>query len=101
MENSLNFNLDNMGSSDKCSMFKVIECYKNLYVNNLLDCSIFETGFNQNSGYVYIALDNNVTICSCFNNDVEFLVTNFDNGEETFLEDYEDAVSLIGKLDKQ
>lgn len=100
MENSLNFNLDNMGSADKCSMFKVIECYKNLYVNNLLDCSIFETGFNQNSGYVYIALDNNVTICSFFNNDVEFLVTNFDNGEETFLDYYEDAVSLIGKLDK-
>lgn len=52
---------------------------------------IMEVGFNPNSGYVYIALENGVQICSCMGQDVEFLVTNFESGEETFFESYYEA----------
>jgi hypothetical protein len=48
-------------------------------------------GFNPNSGYVYIALENGVTICSMLGNDVEYIVTNFDNGEEYFFDTYHEA----------
>ncbi len=51
----------------------------------------FECGFNPNSGYVYIALENGVSICSMLGREVEYLVTNFDNGEEYFFPTYRDA----------
>lgn len=52
---------------------------------------IMETGFNNNSGYVYIALENGITICSAFGRPVEFLITDFDTGEESFYDTYEEA----------
>ena len=48
---------------------------------------IFEIGFNQHSGYVYIALENGVTICSALGREVEYLVTDFETGEEYFFDD--------------
>ena len=53
---------------------------------------IMEIGFNENSGYVYIALENGITICSLLGRAVEYLVTNYDNGEEYFLDTYEEAL---------
>jgi hypothetical protein len=43
---------------------------------------IQEEGFNINSGYVYIALENGVTIASAFGQAVEFYVYDFDNDDE-------------------
>jgi hypothetical protein len=51
-------------------------------------------GFNENSGYVYIALDYGICICSCLGQDVEYLVTNFDNGKETFFDTFEEAANF-------
>jgi len=48
-------------------------------------------GFNPNSGYVYIALENGISICSMMGKDVEYLVTDFYNGEERFFDTYEEA----------
>lgn len=54
---------------------------------------IMEIGFNPNSGYTYIALEHFcISICSMMGRDVEYLVTDFDNGEEYFFDSYEDAV---------
>lgn len=52
-------------------------------------------GFNPNSGYVYIALESGITICSCLGRDAEYLVTNFETGEETFYDTYEEATNNI------
>jgi hypothetical protein len=52
-------------------------------------------GFNENSGIVYIALENGVSICSSFGHDVEYLVTDCEFGDEVFFEFYEDALTLI------
>ena len=43
-------------------------------------------GFNEYSGNVYIALENGVTIASCFGQSVEYIVT--DSGEEKFYDSY-------------
>jgi hypothetical protein len=48
-------------------------------------------GFNPNSGYTYIALENGISICSMLGRDVEYLVTNMNNGEEHFFDTYEEA----------
>lgn len=52
-------------------------------------------GFNSNSGYVYIALESGVSICSFLGRDAEYLVTNFETGEETFYDTYEEAIDNI------
>jgi hypothetical protein len=48
-------------------------------------------GFNSNSGYVYIGLENGIQICSMLGRDVEYLVTDFETGEENFFDTYEEA----------
>ena len=53
--------------------------------------NILEIGFNSNSGYVYIALENGVTICSAFGRSVEYLVSDWNTGEEHFFDTYHEA----------
>lgn len=64
------------------------------YAENCTTEDIMEIGFNPNSGNVYIALENGISICSCVGQDVEYLVTNFDNGEEYFFATYSEAVNF-------
>jgi hypothetical protein len=61
------------------------------YANECSRSEIMEVGFNPNSGYVYIALEDGISICSNLGRQVEFLVTDFNDGEETFYETYEEA----------
>jgi hypothetical protein len=56
---------------------------------------IMECGFNKMTGYVYIALENGVQIASCFGQDVEYITYDFENGEESFFDSYEEAYSNI------
>ncbi len=58
-------------------------------------------GFNSNSGYIYIALENGVSICSMLGRNVEYLVTDFENGEETFYETYQEAEQLQEELNNK
>lgn len=50
---------------------------------------IMEIGFNDQSGYVYIALENGITIASKFGQEVEYLTVNYDTGEEQFWSEYD------------
>lgn len=52
-------------------------------------------GFNSNSGYVYIALENGIQICSMLGRDIEYLVTNFETGEEIFHNTYDAAMQSL------
>ena len=100
MENTINFDLNVMGSLDKQSMLKVIEAYglltESYFYSEIPD--VFETGFNINTGYVYIALENDIQICSNFGKSVEYLVTDFDTGEEYFFDDYDEAEKKLDEL---
>lgn len=62
------------------------------YANECPREEIMEIGFNPHSGYVYIALENGISICSCMGHQVDYLVTNFYNGEETFYDTYKEAL---------
>ena len=95
MENELKFNLDEMGYQDIESMKLIIDAWYNLDDRDIM----YEgTGFNKMSGYVYIALENGISICSCFGQEVEYLVTDFETGEEYFYETYEEALNKLETL---
>ncbi len=55
----------------------------------------FAIGFNENSGNVYISLEEGIDICSMLGRDVEFLVTNQENGEELFFDTYSEALDQV------
>ena len=56
---------------------------------------IMEEGFNINSGYVYIALENGITIGSAFGKKVEFIVYDYETGEEDFLPSVKQAYEFL------
>jgi len=54
---------------------------------------IMECGFNNKSGYVYIALENGIQIASCFGQDVEYIKYDFETEEELFFDTYDEALN--------
>ena len=98
MENKIEFDLNIMGSMDIESMHIVIKAFRDL--NS--DAYIMDggTGFNTSSGYVYIALENGITLASCFGQSVDYIVTNFEDGEEYFLDTYEEAEEKLEELEE-
>ena len=82
-----------LGYSDSISKSIVWRAYANYFAGE----EIMEEGFNPNSGYVYIALENGITIASCFAQEVDFIVWDNDTDEEIILESYEELVYHLGK----
>ena len=71
---------------------KVFQAYADHSTNEeIMDEGI---GFNENSGYVYIALENGICIASCLGQDVVYIMTNFDTGHEEFFDSYEEAANF-------
>jgi hypothetical protein len=67
------------------------------YAENFANEEILEEGFNPNSGYVYIALENGVTIGSCVGHDVEFIIYDNETEKELFIESF---VELLNHIEK-
>lgn len=86
-------------STSYCELKGLSECFS-AYADNFAGEDVTEggIGFNSNSGYVYIALDNNITICSMLGRSVEYLITDFETGEETFFDDAREAEQFINQL---
>lgn len=62
---------------------------------------IQEIGFNSSSGYVFIALENGIQICSRLGQRVIYLITDFETGEETFFESYTQAEQKLEEINNQ
>jgi hypothetical protein len=60
------------------------------YANYFAGEEIMEEGFNPNSGYVYIALEDGVCIASSLGQNVEYIINDFESGEEKFFDSYEE-----------
>lgn len=56
----------------------------NAYAEYFASEDIMEEGFNINSGVVYIALENGITICSSFGHDVFYVI--YDNETDQDIE---------------
>ena len=65
------------------------------YADNFAGEEIESEGFNPNSGHVYLSLECGVSICSMLGRDVEFLVFNYETGEETIFESYTDLEDYL------
>lgn len=65
------------------------------YAENATEEEINTIGFNQNSGYIYIYLENGLTICSCLGNEVEYLIYNSETEEEEFYTNYNEAIKNL------
>lgn len=85
--------LNSLGSSDLASFIKVLEAYNDQYETRRLE--IENSGFNHSSGYVYLYLENSISIASCFGRDVLYIVNNFNDGEDHFFNTYEQAEDYL------
>ena len=52
-------------------------------------------GFNHNSGYIYICLENGISICSEFGQSVDYLTYNSRTDEEQFFNTYNEAINNL------
>jgi beta-lactam-binding protein with PASTA domain len=75
-----------------CEANGLSKCFM-AYADNASGETIESIGFNPNSGYVYIALENGVQIVSSMGQDVEFLTTRVEDGCELFYNSYEEALN--------
>ncbi len=87
--------LQNLNSSIAYCEAKGLSNLFNAYAEYCSHEDIFEIGFNPNSGYTYIALENGISICSMLGREVEYLTTDFDNGDETFFNSYDEALKQL------
>ena len=55
-----------------------------MYANHFAGDEIMEEGFNQYSGYVYIALENGTTIGSCMGQDAVIIIIDYHDVEYMF-----------------
>jgi hypothetical protein len=98
MENSIQIHGFKYQSMAYCEALGLSKCFE-AYANYCASDNIMEVGFNENSGYTYIALEYQpISICCMLGREVEYLVTDFDNGEEFFFETYEEAVAFDNKV---
>jgi len=88
--------LNTLGSSDLESLQIILNTYNEYYIIRSND--IEDVGFNKSSGYVWLLLENGITIVSCFGQSAEFLTT--DNcGNEIFYDSYYDAINHSTSLE--
>jgi len=88
------YNLDNPAYLEAKGLAKVWEAY---YKNTSRE-DIMEVGFNEQTGYVYIALEYGIQIASAFGQSVDYIVTDFEDGEEFFFDSYEEAETKLSEL---
>lgn len=95
-----NLTINNLGSQlNYCEAQGLSKLFK-AFAENTNGESIFEIGFNENSGYTYICLnETNITLCSMLGRDVEYMVTDFDGDSgEAFFNTYEEAFNHFNNL---
>jgi len=65
------------------------------YAEHFAGEEIMEEGFNINSGNVYIALENGITIASAFGHNADFYIYDFDNDFEFAFESIEELNEFL------
>jgi hypothetical protein len=87
---------DSIAYAEAIGLSKVFKAYAEKVGNE----DIMEIGFNANSGYVYIALENGVSIVSMLGQNVEYLAYNNIDGEESY-DTYDEAIEYLDDIDDE
>ena len=83
------FSTHNIAPCEAMGLSKCFEAYASIN-EEIMEGGI---GFNPNSGYTYIALENGISICSMMGRECEFLLYDSQDEEEHFFDTYEEAVN--------
>lgn len=73
--------INSLGASDLHSFYLCLEAYNNLDTNDREPIS--DVGFNQFTGYIYLALESGINICSRFGRPVIYSVYS-ESGDQEF-----------------
>ena len=91
MKNLTMYNLQSPAYLEAKGLSKVWEAYAEECASE----EIMEVGFNPNSGYVYIALENGIQICSSFGQSVEYITFDPTGENEMFFDNFQDIVEYL------
>jgi len=83
-----NFTTQGIAYCEAMGLSRVFEAY----ADNCSREEIMQVGFNSNSGCVYIALENGISICSTMGQSVDYFINDFDNDDELWFDTYEQAL---------
>jgi len=87
------FKNDSISYCEAIGLSKVFEEYAKHHAGSeILDEGL---GFNPNSGYIYLTLEDGFYIASCMGQDIEYIHTDFETGEETFFESFQDYTEFL------
>ena len=75
-----------------CEALGLSKCFQ-AYADHASGETIDGIGFNPNSGYVYISLENGIQLVSCLGREVEYLTTRYEDGCELFHDTYQEAIA--------
>lgn len=81
--------INDLGTSDYESWILVQKAHLQYAFNETIE----DQGFNKNTGYVYLALENGIQIASCFGQSVDYIKFDHETEEELFFETYEEALN--------
>ena len=87
--------LTNLNGSIACLEAAGLSIVFAAYAVNAAGEDINMIGFNPNSGYVYIYLENGISICSAFGYPAEYLVYNQDIEQEESYNTYNEALNNL------
>ena len=76
-----------------CEAKGLVMCFC-AYADNCSGDEIIGIGFNPDSGYTYINLENSISICSKLGQEVEYILVNLETGEDTLFSDYNEAYNF-------
>jgi hypothetical protein len=81
--------INDLGTSDYQSWILVQQAHLQYAFNETIE----DQGFNRNTGYVYLALENGIQIASCFGQSVDYIKFDHETEEELFFETYKEALN--------
>jgi len=87
--------INNLNSSIAYCESKGLAKVFNSYAHFCNGEEILDIGFNQHSGYVYIYLENNISICSMLGHNTEYLINDPETEEELFFDNYYEAYEKL------
>ena len=88
---------NNLAYCEAIGLSKLFAHYAEQHAHDTIEA----IGFNCNSGYTYISLECGYTLGSCLGGDVGYIVTNFDNGHEYFLDTKEEAEAKLAEINNE
>lgn len=80
---------DSIAHCEAMGLSKILSCYATSCAGETIE----SIGFNPNSGYTYLALENGIQIVSMLGRDVEFLTVQSTDGCERWHDSYEEALA--------